>query len=95
MTDQPEVTNNFTRTCFGCGRQENFRDGRARWHGCRWRLLSRYRWAGYLEGWHAAHRYAVENPDDEMVLADAFDYGSGWAGYMRQGPDEGSLRVSM
>lgn len=83
----------FTKTCFGCGRQVQVRDGQTSWHGCRLRRLSRYRWRAYLDGWHTAHRFAVENPDDPMVLADAHDYGSGWAGFMRQGLDEGAVRI--
>lgn len=91
--DEPQVTNNFTRKCFGCGSQVSVRNGKPRPHGCRLRWLSRLRWTAYLEGWHAAHRFAVENPDDPMVVADAHDYGSGWAGYMRKGKDEGAIRV--
>lgn len=83
----------FTARCFGCGRQVQVRGGRMRWHACGWRLWSRRRWASYLEGWHSAHRFAVENLDDPMVLADAYDYGSGWAGFMRRGSGEGAVRV--
>lgn len=100
MTDQPfdpqtnpdgfQVTSNFTKTCFGCGHKVEFREGQERWHGCRLRLLSRYGWRRYLDGWHSAHRFAVENPNDPMCLADAEDYGTGWAGIMRS---DGSIRV--
>jgi hypothetical protein len=93
MSDYTMAYADFTMTCFGCGRKVKVRGGQVRWHGCRLRLLSRSRWASYLEGWHAAHRFDVENPDDPMVLADAEDYGTGWASYMRQGRDEGSVRV--
>ena len=40
---------------------------------------------GHRDGWHEGYRFAVENRDDEMVLADADDYGTGWAGHMRVG----------
>lgn len=85
------ATATFTSRCFGCGRQAKVVDGKERWHGCRWRLLSRYGWRRYLQGWHSAHRFAVENRDDPMVLADAHDYGSGWAGFMRQ--DGGAVEL--
>jgi len=91
-SDQSGITNNFTQKCFGCGRQVEVRSGIVKRHGCRWRFLSRARWRSYLEGWHSAHRFAVENPDDPMCLADAEDYGTGWAGVMRDG---GSLRVTL
>lgn len=89
------VSGNFTKRCFGCGRTATFRNGKERNHLCRLRWLSRLRWRSYLEGWHTAHRFAVEHLDDPMVLADAYDYGSGWAGYMREGRDEGALRVTL
>lgn len=90
MTDGLQWSANFTQTCFGCGRQTKVMGGKVRRHGCRLRLLSRYGWRRYLEGWHSAHRFAVENPDDPMCLADAEDYGTGWAGLMR---GDGAVRV--
>lgn len=75
----------FTHKCFDCGGTRTVRNGKGRSHLCRLRWLRRLRWASYLEGWHSAHRFAVENLDDPMVLADAHDYGSGWAGFMRKG----------
>lgn len=78
-------------TCWGCGRTVKHRaNGAMRWHACRLRWLSRARWAGHLDGWHEGYRFAVENRDDPLVLADADDYGSGWAGHMRAG----HIRVS-
>ena len=83
--DEAMVYSSFTHKCFHCGGTATVKNGKERSHACRWRLLRRIRWAGYLEGWHEAHRSAVENPDDPMNLADAHDYGSGWAGFMRKG----------
>lgn len=73
--------------CWGCGRDVAHRPfgGPHRWHACALRWLSRQRWRAYLDGWHEAHRFAVEHPNDPMVLADADDYGTGWAGLMRVG----------
>lgn len=90
-TDGPMAHEDFTKTCFDCGRQVKVRKRQTKWHGCRLRLISRVRWTGYLEGWHEAHRFAVAHPDDPMVLADAEDYGSGWAAFMRRGG--GSVEV--
>lgn len=59
--------------------------GPQRFHWCRLRWLSRSRWSAHQDGWHSGYRFAVENPDDPMVLADADDYGTGWAGWMRSG----------
>ena len=74
-------------TCWGCGRTIRHRTagGPRRWHGCRLRLLSRARWRSHLGGWHEGYRFAVENRDDPLVLADGADYGTGWAGHMRVG----------
>lgn len=80
-----DVSNNFTTTCFTCGRQVQVRNGQQRRHGCRWRLLSRSRWRAHQQGWHSGYRFAVENRDDDLVLADADDYGTGWAAFMRGG----------
>lgn len=49
------------------------------------RRARRLRAGPHLEGWHEGYRFAVENADDPMVLADADDYGTGWAGHMRVG----------
>ena len=89
--DHPAVYWAASRRCWGCGRDVKLRpEGRGdrRWplvHRCWLHWIARRRWASYLEGWHEAHRFAVENRDDPMVLADAEDYGSGWAGIMRNG----------
>ena len=74
-------------TCWGCGRTVAHKPngGPMKRHACRLRFLSRARWAGHRDGWHEGYRFAVENRDDEMVLADADDYGTGWAGHMRVG----------
>lgn len=90
-----EAAPNFTRRCFGCGLTVTHRNGKQSRHFCRLHWLARLRWSSYLEGWHAAHRFAVENLDDDMILADAHDYGSGWAGFMRQGRNEGGLRIAL
>lgn len=79
------VSGDFSSTCFTCGGKSTVRNGKRRTHLCRLRLIRRYGWRRHLEGWHEAHRWAVEHPDDPMVLADAYDYGSGWAGFMRVG----------
>lgn len=91
MSDETMAYRDFTAKCFDCGGLSTYRNGRQRFHACRLRLIRRLRWAAYLEGWHAAHRFAVENLDDPMVLADAEDYGSGWASFMR--PGGGSIEV--
>lgn len=83
----------FTARCFDCGGMASWRNGRRRFHACRLRLIRRVRWSGYLAGWHEAHRFAVQNLDDPMVLADAEDYGSGWAAFMRRGG--GSVEVEL
>lgn len=80
-----DVSGNFTTTCFDCGRQVTVRNTRQRWHGCRFRFLSRLRWKGHQDGWHSGYRFAVENRDDDLVLADADEYGTGWAAFMRGG----------
>lgn len=74
-------------TCFDCGRQVKHRrnGGPQRRHACRLRLFSRLRWAGHMDGWHSGYRFAVENRDDPLVLADGEDYGTGWACHMRVG----------
>jgi hypothetical protein len=74
-------------TCWECGRTVKHKPfgGPQKRHACRLRVFSRAKWAGHLEGWHDGYRFAVENPDDPMVLADADDYGTGWAGHMRVG----------
>jgi hypothetical protein len=85
-------------TCWACGRVVKHKPlgGRQKRHGCRLRFLSRTRWRGHLAGWHEGYRFAVEHPADPMVLADADDYGTGWAGHMRVGhvtvvtPESGS-----
>lgn len=90
---EPMAYSTFTKKCFNCGGTAGVRNGKERWHGCRFRWLRRIRWAGYLEGWHAAHRFAVQNLDDPMLLADAEDYGSGWAAFMR--PGGGAVEVEL
>lgn len=74
-------------TCWGCGRwvKHRDRDHRMRRHACCLRWLSRARWKARLDGWHEGYRTAVQNLDDPLVLADADDYGTGWAGHMRAG----------
>lgn len=83
----PDVAYAAAFRCWTCGRMVRCRvQGIApKHHGCRFRWLSRQRWASYLEGWHEGYRWAVEHPDDPLVLADADDYGTGWAGHMRVG----------
>lgn len=73
--------------CWDCGRMVDHKPygGPQRFHWCRFRWLSRARWAGHLEGWHSGYRWAVEHPDDPLVLLDAEDYGTGLAGHMRVG----------
>lgn len=73
--------------CWECGRMVEHRPngGPQRFHWCRLRWLSRCIWREHQKGWHGGYRFAVEHPDDPMVLADAQDYGSGWAGWMRVG----------
>jgi hypothetical protein len=73
--------------CWTCGRWVRHRPNGAphRWHACSLRVLSRARRRGHLEGWHSGYRFAVENRDEPMVLADGEDYGTGWAGHMRVG----------
>ena len=74
-------------TCWECGRTVKHRPygGPHRFHWCRLRWLSRARWKAHLGGWHEGYRWAVEHPDDPLVLADGDDYGTGWAGHMRVG----------
>lgn len=76
-----------TSTCWDCGRKVRHKPqgGPQRFHWCRLRVFSRLKWRGHLEGWHEGYRFAVENADDPMVLADGDDYGTGWAGHMRVG----------
>lgn len=93
MAEPILVSWNFSHQCFGCGRTVHVRNGNPNRHHCWLHPLSKRLWRAYLEGWHSAHRFAVENADDPMVLADAHDYGSGWAGFMRQGRDEGAVRL--
>jgi hypothetical protein len=61
------------------------RGGPMKRHACKLRWLSRQRWKAHQDGWHSGYRFAVENSDDPAVLADADDYGTGWAGHMRVG----------
>lgn len=79
-----DVANIGSARCWDCGRTVGFRSGGRgpRWHACRLRLLSRAKWKAHQEGWHSGYRFAVENRDDELVLADGEDYGTGWAGHM-------------
>lgn len=72
-------------TCWGCGRTVGYRSGKQKRHACRLRLLSRAKWAAHQAGWHSGYRFAIENRDDELVLADFDDYGTGWAGHMWAG----------
>ena len=80
--------------CWDCGRMVRHKPpgGPQARHWCRFRLLSRLRWAAHQEGWHSGYRFAVEHPNDPMVLADANDYGTGWAGWMRSG---GALTIQV
>ena len=73
--------------CWTCGQMVKLKafGKRPKHHGCRLRWRARARWAGHLEGWHEGYRFAVEQPDDPMVLADRDDYGTGWAALMRNG----------
>lgn len=73
--------------CWDCGRMVNHKPngGPQRHHLCRLRWITRIRWAADRGGWHSGYRFAVEHMVDPMVLADAEDYGSGWAGLMRAG----------
>lgn len=73
--------------CWTCGRmvQHKPSGGPMKRHGCRLRWLSRRLWREHHEGWHSGYRFAVENAADPAVLADADDYGTGWAGHMRVG----------
>ncbi|HEY3482627.1 MAG TPA: hypothetical protein VGL02_27390 [Streptomyces sp.] len=90
--------------CWDCGRLVDHQPhgGPMKRHACRLRWLSRIRWKAHLAGWHEGYRFAVENPNDPLVLADADDYGRGWAGHMRVGaipivvdtPDENSGSTS-
>lgn len=76
--------------CWGCGRQVKcgpqgrVRKGLRR-HWCHLHWLARLRWASFLDGWHDAWRFAAENRDDPLLIADGEDYGTGWAGHMRVG----------
>ncbi len=85
MTDPALAYSTFSHTCWDCGRTVTHGPRGDRFHWCRLRLLSRARWRGYLDGWHYGYRWVIDNPDDPMVLADADDYGTGWAGHMRVG----------
>lgn len=79
-----------TTKCWTCGHthklapQGRHRTG-LRKHRCWLHPLSRAKWQAYLDGWHSAHRFAVEHLDDPLILADAEDYGTGWAAFMRIG----------
>ena len=74
-------------TCRDCGRwvEHKPNGGPHRWHACRWRWHARQTWRAHQDGWHSGYRFAVKNADDPLVLADADDYGTGWAGHMRVG----------
>lgn len=74
-------------TCWECGRivEHQPPGGPQAGHWCRLRWLSRLRWRAHLDGWHSGYRFAVENAADSAVLADANDYGTGWARHMRVG----------
>lgn len=87
MTDSEGVAWCASSTCWGCGRVVKHRnsDHRMRRHACRLRWLSRVRWKSHLNGWHSGYRLAVQNLSDPMILADADDYGTGWAAHMRVG----------
>lgn len=79
-----------TSKCWNCGHTYRLapygmQPTGLRKHRCWLHPLSCMKWQAYLEGWHSAHRNAVENLDDPMLLADAEDYGTGWAGLMRTG----------
>lgn len=39
----------------------------------------------FLSGWEEGYRWAVENPDDDLVQADARSFGTGWIRRIRQG----------
>lgn len=86
MSEDFQVAYVGASTCWGCGRTVTHRtDGAMRRHACSLRWLSRQRWKAHLGGWHEGYRFAAENADDPLVLADADDYGTGWAGHMRAG----------
>lgn len=78
-----------TRKCWTCGRTvKNGPAGRVlpSWrHACALRWFSRAKWRAHQDGWHSGYRWAVENRDDPLCLADGEDYGTGWAGHMRVG----------
>lgn len=73
--------------CWSCGRmvKHHPQGGPQRFHWCSLRWLSRRCWTSYQDGWHSGYRFAVENRDEPLVLADGVDYGTGWAGHMRVG----------
>jgi hypothetical protein len=82
-----DVSENFTMTCWHCAGTVKVKGGQGRRHICHLRLIGRWkqriRHASYLEGYEFAVRGLVK--DDPMVLADADDFGTGWAGSLRSG----------
>lgn len=75
-----------TWKCWDCGRTNKSKPfGQRGRHWCWIHWISRLRWRAHLAGWHSGYRFAVEQRDDPMVLADSDDYGTGWAAHMRIG----------
>lgn len=73
--------------CLTCGRTVKHRPngGSQKFHGCRLRLISRWRRRVWSAAWEDGYRFAVDHIEDPMVYADVTDYGTGWAGAIRAG----------